>query len=180
MVLITEEYLELNRQKHLADEKWGSTAPRYAQAIGELIKAYECSSVLDYGCGKGDLRLAMPTGVTEKVSWWEYDPAIDGKALPLRDEDPFACELVACIDVLEHIEPECFTEVFEHIKLCTRKVVFFVISAREAIHKLPDGSNCHRIIQEPEKWLGCLMDRWKIRSYNLLGDTEVVAVCEKE
>ena len=174
--LISEEYRELNRKKHQEEESWGSTAPRYAGIVAGLIKSYECDSVLDYGCGKGDLRDAMPVGVmTNLVHWDEYDPAIKHKA----SSSQFPMDLVACIDVMEHVEGESLSAVLADIYAIAGKVVFFVIATRPAIHLLPDGSNCHRTIMDGEQWLKKLMTWWKIRCYNRLADAEIMVVCEK-
>jgi hypothetical protein len=78
--------------------------------------------------------------------------------------------MVACIDVLEHIEPECLDNVLDHIASLTEAVAFLSIHTGPALKKLPDGRNAH-LIQEPaEWWLPKLMSRWDMQTIQRTSD----------
>src|SRR5262249_17383902 len=73
---------------------------------------------------------------------------------------PQAADLVACTDVLEHIEPECIGAVLDDIASLVRHLVFLVIATQPAKKTLADGRNAH-LIQEPVQWWAPpLMRRW--------------------
>jgi cyclopropane fatty-acyl-phospholipid synthase-like methyltransferase len=98
--------------------------------------------VLDYGCGKGYLAKEIPFPI------WEYDPAIPGK-----DATPRAADLVACLDVLEHIEPELLDFVLDDIRRCVKQIGYFVIHTGPSSKTLADGRNAH-LIQQTATWWG--------------------------
>lgn len=134
-MLISEPYRELNRA--LIVSGWGNSAGAYADTVREL--AAEFGTVLDYGCGQGVLRREM--GFIH-----EYDPCVYGK------EATGPADLVCCIDVLEHIEPEFLDNVLRHVASLARKAAFFVISTQPAATILADGRNAHLTIQGKEWW----------------------------
>lgn len=139
---ITNEYLEANKRLHETNPKYGSSSAKWAPKVLELIDATGSRTVLDYGCGKGQLAPALPD-----LDVREYDPAIPGK-----DADPQPADLVICTDVLEHIEPDCLDDVLCHIGAVTLKLAFINIATRPAIKTLPDGRNTHLIIQSETWW----------------------------
>ena len=98
-------------------------------------------TLLDYGAGKGTLALAMPD-----VPVRNYDPV----TFP---DDPDPADFVACLDVLEHIEPECLKAVLWHLRSKVLKAGFLTIATRPAKKILPDGRNAHLIIKPAEWWL---------------------------
>jgi 2-polyprenyl-3-methyl-5-hydroxy-6-metoxy-1,4-benzoquinol methylase len=67
------------------------------------------------------------------------------------DAAPEPHDIVACTDVLEHIEPDCLDDVLKDIRRCTKKVAFLLIATRPAIKVLADGRNAH-LIQQPYTW----------------------------
>src|SRR5688572_8095812 len=99
MTLISPEYLEQQRLLH-GDARYGTSSGRRVNDVLTLIEREKCETVLDYGCGKGQLRQRVGECVAE------YDPAVPGK-----DADPEPADLVVCSDVLEHIEPENLNDV---------------------------------------------------------------------
>ena len=110
-------------------------------------------TVLDYGCGKGGLGLAL-----SHLLMTGYDPAVAG-----HEGTPEPADLVICTDVLEHIEPECLEEVLDDLRRCALKGVFLTIATRPAKKFLADGRNAH-LIQEPMTWwLPKIWSRWDLR-----------------
>lgn len=138
MDLISPEYRKLNRQMHEA-RPFGGSGHRWAHRIIALRIPGE--SILDYGCGMGTLKDVIP-------DIQEYDPAVPGK-----DKPPKPADLVACTDVLEHVEPECLSVVLKHIREMTLRMAFVVIATRPSRKLLPDGSQPHRIIKPPKWWV---------------------------
>lgn len=140
--LISDEYRQQNAGLHEVDEQYGAGAWRKAAAILEIFHHGHYQTLLDYGCGKGTLKDALP-----EIEIIEYDPAIPGK-----DALPEPADMVACLDVLEHIEPDRLDEVLQHLASLARHEMFFTISTRPAHKNLPDGRNAHLIVQDAEWW----------------------------
>lgn len=153
MTLISDSYLRINSLLHRKHPTYGMGGHRWANKLLAVVKRYRCRDALDYGCGKGTLRLALKD--TLEVS--EYDPAVPGK-----DSLPSPADLVVLIDVLEHIEPDCLEEVLDHVRGLARTVVFGTIATRPAKKMLPDGRNAHLIIRPTEWWSAQLEPRFKI------------------
>ncbi len=152
--MISDEYRAILLETH-KNERWGNSAHKHVPAVVALINEIEAKSVLDYGCGKGSLFNSIPvTASNINTSWHQYDPGI-----LLKDEPPTGkYDLVCCIDVLEHIEPEHLDITLVEIKELIKKLGYFVISTRKAVHILPDGRNAHLIIRSAKWWMNVIAD----------------------
>lgn len=144
--VISPRYVELQRELHASPRGYGGRGNKWADVVIELVKTYDAGSVLDYGCGQGSLGVAL-RGRLSGVRISEYDPAIPGK-----DAMPLFADLVACTDVLEHIEPDRLTKVLAHLRGLARKAVFVVVSTCETAKVLSDGRNAHLTIQNGNWW----------------------------
>lgn len=112
--------------------------------MAEDARKHNVAQILDYGCGKQHLkRILEPLGFVVRG----YDPAFTETS-----GTPSPCEYVACIDILEHIEPECFIPVLKDLHRVTLDRGFFTFSTIPAKKTLPDGSNPHKIIQPAQWW----------------------------
>lgn len=141
--MISDAYRALNRQLHETNQTYGTSGSLYGEFIANLCRTNDLRTVLDYGCGKGTLAAGL-SGVEVQ----EYDPAVPGKDyLP----DVRAADLVACTDVLEHIEPEHLYAVLGMLRYFTRKALFIAVHCGPAIKVLADGRNAH-LIQMPPRW----------------------------
>lgn len=146
---LSEKYKNLNKDKHNSEPTWGcGDGRRYTQQINKILNN-NCT-VLDYGCGKGKL------DIPKEYEVFRYDPC--NPMYEKRPKNNYKYDSILCIDVLEHIEPECIDEVLEDINGFLKRpikikmpTIFFVISTRPALHKLSDGSNAHRLIK-PSTW----------------------------
>lgn len=145
--MITEGYRKLNQHHHQKCHSFGEGGAKIVNQAKELINKYLPESILDYGCGKGAFKKAMKRDGSFKGKVSEYDPAIPGKDALAEPAD-----LVICRDVLEHIEPECLTDVFLDLRRVTKKCLYVVIACRPSQDILKDGTNAHRIIRPPEWW----------------------------
>jgi len=143
MKTISEEYKKELQTLHNRSSRWGSTAHRVgAGRVQEIADTFNLKEVLDYGCGKGVLKNNL-----KDLKVTEYDPGIVGK-----DSTPEPREVVACIDVLEHVEPDYIEDVMEDLKRVTLKKGFFLISLIPAVAKLPDGRNAHILLESSDWW----------------------------
>lgn len=168
-MLITEQYRKMNANLHNSNSDYGTSSSRWASIIVDLSNRYETRDILDYGCGKGLLQKSLKWPVRE------YDPAIPGKDLP-----PEPADLVACTDVLEHIEPECLEHVLDDVQRVTRKIVFLTIATRPAKKVLSDGRNAHLIQQPLPFWLPLLWHRFTlVKVVNGQGEFSVLAAAKE-
>ncbi len=151
--LISPEYLETQKQLHENIPSYGTSSNQYAGEILELLAQIQGETILDYGCGKGDLATILGRTVRE------YDPAIPGKDAP-----PEPADLVCCTDVLEHIEPDKLDAVLEDIRCLAKRAVFLVIDTGEAFKRLPDGRNAHLIIEDAKWWREKLDGKFDVKS----------------
>jgi len=122
----------------------GTRGDRWASTVLGIAEQFDCWSLLDYGAGQGSLGRALNGS---RLTVREYDPAIKGKA-----EMPSFADMAACIDVLEHIEPERLSSVLAHLRQLARKAVFLVVSTRSSETTLPDGRDAHLIIESDDWW----------------------------
>jgi hypothetical protein len=126
-----------------------------------LIQQANITHLLDYGCGhnvslmKG---LKECGGLPKGFRYQCYDPGV-----PEYADDPVPAELVCCIDVLEHIEPENLDDVLDHLEELTEVMIFGTVHTEPAVKTLPDGRNAHLIQQPKEWWLPKLMERFELQ-----------------
>lgn len=123
---------------------YGSKGVQWAAYVEALIQEEGHRAVLDYGSGKGSLAEAIARSGVPVV---EYDPAIAGK-----ETAPEAADLVVCLDVLEHVEPELFDNVLSDLARLTKRKIFFDICTEPAKKVLADGRNAHLIVQPAAWW----------------------------
>ncbi|HVZ47058.1 MAG TPA: FkbM family methyltransferase [Ramlibacter sp.] len=153
--LISEDYRREQAALH-SKGNYGTAGSYYGRAVTELVRVLDVSSVLDYGCGsKQSLRttLKLPPGAVYEG----YDPAV-----PEFAEEPIPAELVCCIDVLEHIEPDLIDNVIDHLASLCDPWGFFSIQSTPAGKTLSDGRNAHLIQQGPKWWLPRLQRHFKV------------------
>lgn len=153
-MLITPEYKDLNEELHARVPSYGTGGHVWAPYLKQLAHDIEATTVLDYGCGKGTLAPALSDLLVH-----EYDPAIPGK------EVPTPADIVACLDVLEHVEAECLDDVLLHIRALAAKAIVVDIACRTGGKLLADGRPAHINVQSPEWWAS------RLRS---LGDWETI------
>lgn len=157
--LISPSYLAQVRAMHAA-RTWGDGGHAYALDVLALLRLFGGRTILDYGCGRGTLRRALPGYLVQ-----EFDPGIAGK-----DSPPAPADIVVCSDVLEHVEPDRIGAVLDHLWGVTGKAALVVISTRLAKAILPDGRNAHLIVQTAKWWLTQLRNKeW---TAHLLGRDE--------
>jgi hypothetical protein len=95
------------------------------------------------------------------LSIHHYDPAIPEWSTPAQP-----CNFVACIDVLEHIEPALLDNVLDDLQRVTAGVGIFTVHTGPAVKFLTDGRNAHLIQKPPAWWLPKFLDRFELASFN--------------
>ena len=157
--LLSNKYRELNAELHVREPTYGTTGRKYVDEVRRLARRFRARSILDYGCGKKDLWKALHSEFDIR----NFDPAIPG-----LDIQPEPADFVACIDVLEHVEPEYLTIVLADLQRLTLRGGFFTIATRPAQKQLADGTNPHRIIEGSEWWRVQLTRYFEIESVTSL------------
>jgi len=146
-LLITEDYLRQNILLHEIEPTYGTSSWQYAVAVAQLARVYGTEDILDYGCGKGRLQEELNFEIQQ------YDPAI-----AKFNDLPVPADIVICGDVMEHVEPECVNDVIDHIRSLTLKIAWWCIATRPASKTLPDGRNCHLIVESTHWWIKLIED----------------------
>lgn len=166
-MLITPEYVALNRELHASRSDYGASSYRWAQQVSALKDELGAKSVLDYGAGKGTLKESLG-----RPDWLrEYDPAVPGK-----DERPAPADLVVCTDVLEHVERGSIDEVLNDLWHLTKRALFLCISTRPSSKKLDDGRNAHLIVEDGAWWKQKLSQFFHVSSWTSNGEEFVGVV----
>lgn len=141
---ISAEYLALQKELH-RNPNYGVASIGYAPLVKQILEVSQAKSLSDYGAGKQNLKKALHGLGKRDFEYHPYDPAFPdyGAAQP--------ADLVCCIDVLEHIEPDFLDAVLVDLRAITRKLGFFSVATGPAAKFLSDGRNAH-LIQKPSSW----------------------------
>lgn len=159
--LISEAY-RLEQQRLHENPNYGVASVQFAPLVTAFINQFGVRRVLDYGAGKG--RLAQNIRPDHEISMTFYDPAVPAWSTP-----PGPHEMVACIDVLEHIEPDLLDNVLDHLAVLTERLGFFTVHTGPAVKTLSDGRNAHLIQMPPSWWLPKILDRFELVTFQRTG-----------
>ena len=155
--IIFSEYAALNRQLHEQNPEFGAHGgEKAAPQVINLCRNNGLRSVLDFGCGKGQLKRYMAE-LDPAIRVVEFDPAIEGKTnLP----EAASVDLVVSIDVLEHVEPDYISAILDTMRDLQPKAVLLVIGTAPALKQLADGRNAHLSIHPGAWWEAELESRF--------------------
>ncbi len=176
-MLISDSYRRLNEELHERRPDYGSYGNKYRDLICGMLAHFDGRSFLDYGEGKGTLRASLheelaKMGLRHKITLAGYDPAVSAVSA-----DPNPADIVACTDMMEHIEPELLRNVLEHLASKVKKAAFITVATRPAVKFLADGRNAH-LIQENWHWWSSAIDEFlPISTVNVQGPGEVHFFC---
>lgn len=163
MRLISESYRQQQEWMH-ANTTYGVASGFFAPMVAQIIEKFEVEHLLDYGCGSRLTLLKSLSGkVNRRFRYHAYDPAV-----PEYAGEPKPCEMVACIDVLEHIEPDLLDNVLDDLQRLTKEIGFYSISTEPAEKVLPDGRNAHLILESPTWWLEKIMPRFELQTFQVI------------
>jgi hypothetical protein len=144
MKTITEEYRRLQQELH-KNPNYGVASLTFAPLVAKVIRETGAASVSDYGAGKKNLVKGLADAGIVLAAYHPYDPAFPEYGRPQP------ADLVCCIDVLEHIEPELVDNVIAELAAITTQLGLFTIHMGPAMKVLADGRNAH-LIQKPSSW----------------------------
>ena len=153
---ISEAYRAEQELQHV-DPDYGQQAVQFAPIVSQMIERMQLTELLDYGCGKARLMDHLKVKHPMKIQC--YDPAV-----PRFAGDPFPMQLCACIDVLEHVEPECVDVVLDDLVRVTGTVGFFTVSTEPSSRVLTDGRNAHLSQHPMEWWLPKILERFQLQT----------------
>lgn len=139
-MVITEDYRKLQQELH-QNPDYGRASVFFAPTVKELMMRLGSQSLSDYGAGKK----ALWHEIGRPEHYFPYDPAFPEYG------PPQTADLVVCIDVLEHIEPELIDNVLDDLQKIVTKHGFFTIHLGPARKMLADGRNAH-LLQKPVAW----------------------------
>ena len=173
---ISDEYLRLQKDLHL-NPNYGVASLSFAPIVAELIKQTNTKSISDYGAGKRNLLAGLRNAGIDHIEYYPYDPVFPEYGLPKP------AELVCCIDVLEHVEPEKLDGVVKELAAITTKLGFFSIHMGPAAKILADGRNAH-LIQQPSSWwlplLTAYFEVLHLQTHQMMGNGFWLIVKPKE
>ena len=173
-MLITEDYRRQQQKLH-ENPNYGVASLKFAPLVAKIIAQTGAGTLLDYGCGKGRLAEGLARHLPEdaEVGITRYDPAVPAwSKLPDGTFD-----LVCCIDVLEHIEPDCLDDVLDTLASKTGQFAFLTVHTGPAVKVLDDGRNAHLIQQPPSWWLPKIMARWSVATFQRM-DNGFWVICD--
>jgi FkbM family methyltransferase len=156
-MLITEQYRAEQAALH-AKGNYGTAALHYGGVVAQLLDSTGARSLLDYGCGSRR-SLLQALKLPDDVVYEGYDPAV-----PDYSRAPMPAELVTCIDVLEHIEPNLLDNVLDNLAELCDPYGFFTVHTGPAQKVLTDGRNAHLTQEGQDWWLPRFKQRFEVLS----------------
>jgi hypothetical protein len=145
--VITEAYKRERELKYL-DPMSGEEKALHAPMVSEIVNKLQVAELLDYWCGRASLVKSLKVGHQLKIQC--YDPAMpgfSGEAIPMQ--------MVACVDVLQDVEPECLDSVLDDLQRVTGVVGYFSIRI---------GEEHSKIVQDKAWWLDRIMKRFDLQT----------------
>jgi len=149
---------------------YGQVSILYAPMVSQIIDRMEVDHLLDYGCG-AQTNLAKNLKVNRKLMYQAYDPGV-----PRFSKTPMPAQMVACIDVLEHIEPEFLETVLDELQRLAEAIVFLTVTTCAALKTLSDGRNAHLTQQPMSWWLPRFLDRWEVQTVQTISEVSFFVV----
>ncbi len=171
MNLLSDYYRSVLEETHRRGP-WGIMSLEYAPRVAGMMQRYNLDEVLDYGAGAGNLEKQLQL-LLPNVTVHNYDPGvIKWNALPKP------CKMVACIDVIEHIEPQFLDAVLDDLERVIEGYAFISICTYPASRILPNGWNAHICIKDPLEWKEIFERRFDILSGMFKNNAEI-EICKK-
>lgn len=143
---ISKSYADQLKQMHSGQGTKIGFGVEPPKKLVEVISKYSPNTILDYGCGSGAMMNSI-NSLFPNVKITGYDPGVEKYS-----QFPNSVDLMYSADVLEHIEPFALEETLKKL-WNTAKVHYHNIACHPAKKNLPDGRNCHLIIEQPDWWL---------------------------
>src|SRR3990167_7850198 len=142
-MLISEEYRKQNYELHFLEPRYGTGKKFDPKSLMQLMNGLGTTDILDYGCGKA-------------MNWKNFDfpfkPKLYDPAFPEYSTRPEPADVVLCIAVLEHVEPEYLDEVIKDLYRVTKRLGLFLIDLLPSGTLLPNGQNAHCSLHTVPEW----------------------------
>jgi len=133
--------------QHMHESGKFNNGAKQVKLVRPFLEQYKPRTLLDYGCGKGALieqiSLEYPGTICQG-----YDPG----SPQFWDMPSGTFDAVISTDALEHIEPEYLSATLKLMFGKMERCGFFRIACHPAKKYLPDGRNCHLIVESPDWW----------------------------
>lgn len=168
---ISKEYKDLCTEHHSNKENWGASGGKWTDKIATVARRHKVETILDYGSGKGLLSEQLRK---KGFRLTEYDPAIKG--IDRKPKKSF--DMVVCVDVLEHIEPDYLDAVLQELHRYAALGYFVICLGPAKKHWLSDGRNAHLIVKGREWWASKLEEYWSFKELEGRGWAEREMVVE--
>jgi hypothetical protein len=168
--LISDSYRSMQTELH-DKGNYGTASIQYAPLVTEMLNTLKITHLLDYGCSKL-INLYKHIKPAAALKYQAYDPAVEEYSDP-----PFPAQMVACIDVLEHIEPDLLDNVLDDLARVTEVVLFCTVHTGPAYKTLSDGRNAHLTQQPMEWWLPKLWARFELQTVQVTGANQFYCIC---
>lgn len=162
--LISTSYQAEQQRLHQSNQHYGEASLIYAPVVSNIINRMGVMHLLDYGCG-AQTNLAKNLKVDHKITYQAYDPGVERFSKP-----PLPAQLVACIDVLEHVEPEYLESVLNDLQRLAEGIVFLTVTTVAAFKTLSDGRNAHLTQQPMSWWLPKFWERWTLQTVQTISE----------
>jgi len=140
--MISDDYKKQIEKLH-SKKNWGTTST-LGKKCQEVIEKYNPKSILDFGCGNGQITDLLKQTYPEKTIYG-YDPAF-------HDSMPDNVDMIMSTDVLEHIEPNYLKNTLADLDKRCNIVQYHLIACFKSKKALPDGRNAHLIVETPDWW----------------------------
>lgn len=136
-----QQYKEIH-----ASGRYASRTDKRMPIVAPLVAVVRPRSILDYGSGKSQMALNIPSPDLEVRD--RFDPAVPEISRVPRER----YDMVTCMDVLEHLDDAEIDPFLRHIASLTPNAVLAVTTvAAKTI--LPNGENAHATIRPAGWWV---------------------------
>ena len=142
------------------------TGHKYGPMVASIMDKLGLDTILDYGCGS-NLSLTETLKPKKAITYQGYDIGV-----PEYADSPVPAQMVACIDVLEHIEPDYLESVLDHLEELTEVALFASVHMGPAGKVLDDGRNAHLTQQPMSWWFPKFAERFDIQTVQLVSPVE--------
>lgn len=172
MKLLSDYYRSVLEKEH-ANGEWGVASIHYAPRVVKIMSEYNLTEVLDYGAGAGNLEKNLKL-LNPNIIVHNYEPGI-----PKWNIIPSPCKMVACIDVIEHVEPEYIDYVLDDLVRVIDGYAFISISTTLANRVLNNGWNAHICLKDPIEWKQIFERRFTLLGEGMFDNGVEIEICKK-
>jgi len=141
--------IPLYEEYHAIEGKYpGNSYKHQHPDIAQCVVKYGATSMLDYGCGKGNQW-------TNSQFWkeWGFMPHLYDPAVPQYNKLPTQTfDAIISTDVFEHIPEAEIPGVLYWMFLHANKFIFLGIANTPAKAILPNGENAHCTLKSHKEW----------------------------